>query len=330
MIGGIYFLLNSPSFCNNVIPLLVNPLLAKKSSGQIVATRISELKIGRQQFKLPGNLNFEKISFVIIKDKNVYSIQIKQAKVEGVHRLMRAKKNIQIEIKGLTSDSFSETIHDADVIFKMDNSQKGLEHWQGQFYAPEAKFSEYRLRQLRSSIYADQNRMEWPDFLADFYGGKLKGKIFVDYKQGIFYSMYIALSDVDLKRLEKANPQFFSKLRGSVDGWLNIEGDSKKIRSIKALFNAPKGGKIRASFLSYLMEYIPSSTQKKDLEVLIQQDGLLPLEKASVDLKSLSDQKVLAKINLASQRFNLDINLTAEINVEGGLNNLLNSLKKIR
>ena len=119
----------------------------------------------------------------------------------------------------------------------------------------------------------------------------------------------------------------FSQIDGKLNGNFILEGKKDKIRSLKADLDIPKGGTLKASLLSFIMAYLPQSTQKKELEALMGSEGHIPFEKGFLLVRSLNDETLAAEIGLKSEKFNLDIDVTVDINLEGGLQNLLGYLK---
>ena len=85
---------------------------------------------------------------------------------------------------------------------------------------------------------------------------------------------------------------------------------------------------IKATLIKPLLDYIPQSRQKKDLELLFKNKGNIPLEMAEIVLLSVTDEAVKTRIELKSRKFNLDISVDLDFNIAGGIQNILNLQKQ--
>lgn len=314
--GSIYYLLNSAWFLEKIIPVALNR--------QFPDIQIEELRIGKQQFTLPGHLSLKNVQYVILQDDEKYAVFQEKMDI----RFYGFKKQIMLKVQGGAVQSSAITLKDADIFLNVASDEGETFHTDGKLRILSAVSQRYKLTNIRSKISGDGQRIYFKDFLADCYGGKVTGEIFLDYKPDISYSIETKLSDLDLVLMRRANEQIFSNVTGKVSGTLVVKGTPEKIESVKASLDAPGGGELRASLLKNLLEYIPPTTQKEDLKALMKTGGNIPLQKATIDLESVSDEKLVTDIGLASQTFNLNANVTVEINVEGGFKNLLEHLQK--
>jgi len=73
---------------------------------------------------------------------------------------------------------------------------------------------------------------------------------------------------------------------------------------------------------------VPNSTQRKELELLINEKRKIPLDTTAFTVKNTDSETVAATIQLVSRQFNLNINLTIDFRIEGGIMNLLTLLQK--
>ncbi len=310
----LYSALNSPRFWEKLTLQFVR--------AQYTDIEVSEFKIGKSRFQLPLKLNFSNIKFSLTKEKEMYVINLKNAVLDLVNR-----RQIQIQLRGLGGRASSFTFNQADALLLISPSRKGSSI-NGDLKVAEMDLNSYQLRDIAAKIIGEPNQIRFKDIIANFYDGQMSGEILLDYHKQITYSIEAELTHVSLNRMRSVNPAVFSKIQGQVDGHLKATGDAKKIHSIQSSINAPSGGELKASLLSYLVRYIPPSQQRDDLEELVATDGDVSFEKANLQLESVNDKKLLNKIKLESNKFNLDINLDVEINIEGGLNNLLNYYSK--
>ena len=84
----------------------------------------------------------------------------------------------------------------------------------------------------------------------------------------------------------------------------------------------PSGGKVSASLLAALTQYLPQSREKKRLDVLIRKGGKVALEAFSFTMKGGQAGKFSGDVRLKSREINLELNLTHEINTDGTIDSL--------
>ena len=82
---------------------------------------------------------------------------------------------------------------------------------------------------------------------------------------------------------------------------------------------------MKASLLRYLAQYVP---QRRQIEDLIRQDEYVSLDKAQAKITSVSREKLSSDILLNSSSLNLNMEVKFDINVEGGLDHLLEYMRQ--
>ena len=87
--------------------------------------------------------------------------------------------------------------------------------------------------------------------------------------------------------------------------------------------------RIRAELLQYLVEYIPHSIQRKMILEAIRLRELIPVENAALRITKKDDATLRNDIKIYSSDVNLDVDLTVDIVIEGGLNQILKHFHKI-
>ncbi len=202
-----------------------------------------------------------------------------------------------------------------------------LQQFQGTLKVEDAAYDLYGFKDIEAILVADPRQLRLNDLKAQAYGGAVTGEILLDYVPRIAYSIALDLERIDLLKLQTVNPEVFSQVEGLVSGNVQVGGNEKSVTRLQSSLQMPQGGKIQAKWLGPVATYIPLGPQKSQLEGLIKVDGQVPVEKASVTLQNLTAEKATALMVINSRQLNLNINLTLDVNVEGGLQELLAQTK---
>ena len=120
-------------------------------------------------------------------------------------------------------------------------------------------------------------------------------------------------------------------MRGRIDGNADIEIQSvdNAVTAMNGRFDAPQGAQIPAAFLQPVVSYIPASTQRDILEKLIAAGTDVFFDHANVRVKSARSDSLNLLIKMDSKKLNLDLAVTVDLNVEGGLKSLLDRLPQL-
>ncbi len=322
LLGAGGYVLTQKSAVERILPWLINR--------NTTDFAISEFRIGRQEYRFPDAVLFEQICLTVKQKKQVYRIEIKKVDVRGILNVIPGSLPVPIDLVSVEVSSADMELRQGLVQLAVKTSGSGEEKVAGHLRIAKLRREEYHLTNISADISGDLSFWRFKNFYAEFYGGRLQGKILLDSKNQMVYSVRMQVEEVDLKQLQPVNPEFFSKVKGTVAGSLDVAGTPSGIRTINANFSVSKGGEIKASLLNYLLRYIPAnSSQRKDLEKLIKSDGDVPLDRAAVEIKSLTEEKLSSRIKLFSQRFNLDLDVTLDVSVDGGFQNLLDYPKNL-
>jgi hypothetical protein len=277
------------------------------SSGLSVKT----IKVNKPKFDFK-ELTFKAIEMDLKIKDTIYPITL-----EGID-IIRGDQKIRARINVLAIKAIGGEIKMASLNAELTQVQN-VQQWMGQ--AVQVSFAPYECGDLDFTVQSHDKTSDIR-FNAQCYEGKIEGGIVLDYVKMLSYAGHVNMESFNLDALEKANPEIFSKMNGRLTGGFLLDGKESRIENFDSNIKIDSNGEIKAVLLEPLLNYIPQSTQRKDLELLIQQDGNVPLELAKVTLKKLTAEQMSSEINLASKKLNLNTNLTVEINVEGGIKNL--------
>jgi len=317
--AGLYFLLNSPRAGEKIIPKIIILFLTD--------ARLSGFTIEGQQFHFLSRMDMQNVRFSVYFEKEQYDVVIRDARLDASDLFGSPEHKIHLDISGI--DIRSSEINVENMALQLDISA-AYRNIKGVIEAQKAVAREYRLDAVRAKFVAGRQDMELYDFFAEFYGGQLAGQVLMDYTDEFSYIARMKVLDADLGRMREINPDVFSKIEGKIKGDAVIVGNQGQLQSFDAGFDVPRGGMIQANVLADVVTHVPAGTQQREeLQQLITRNGFISLDKAVLKIESLSDEKLIVRLNLLSNEFNLAPNYTIEINIEGGLLNLLRQLRKI-
>ncbi len=175
------------------------------------------------------------------------------------------------------------------------------------------------LEEISGLLKGEGNSLKVKDLSATGYDGHWHGDISVDDLSLLSYNVDLKYQDVDLQKMRSLNAQFFSQAEGKMSGAIRMAGQKEGLETLVLGVRIHPGGAIKASLLKPIVGYFPQSIQKKDLEDLIKKDGDIPVDKAAWELENKGSQDLTTRLDLESERLNLDLNLTMDIHTDSPL-----------
>ncbi len=177
------------------------------------------------------------------------------------------------------------------------------------------------LSSLEASFSGNDSLMVVDSWRARWAQGELKGRLTVTPRD---YTIHADITQVELGEVAPG-------MRGRIDGNADIEvrNADNAVTALDGHFDAPQGAQIPAAFLRPILSYIPPSTQRDILEKLIAAGTDVLFDHANARLKSLRSDSLNLLIEMDSEGLNLDLVVTIDLNVEGGLKSLLERLPQL-
>lgn len=239
------------------------------------------------------------------EDNKEVTISVAQAAIEG--------ENFKVKGVGLS--------------LMLDLKRDTPMHLRGNLKAASVDFAPYRLEEISTLLEGDERQINFKNVFVRCYGGNIRGEISFDNPSMLKYRAHFQLSGIDLKEMRTISDQAFSLVEGKLDGEITESGAGNKVDNFTADLNVREGGKLKAYLLTWIIDYIPQSVQRKDLEKLIKTESYIPIDKAVIQIKSLGEYQLTTATNLKSNKLNLDLNLTEDINFDTPLGNLIKKIK---
>lgn len=314
VVGGGVWALNSPWVGMKVMSRLIE----QPSSGM----RVESISIRRQTYSWPGQFRMEGVSLAIERKGKAIRLDSPEVLLDGTATLLSDTKNLTI------------TVTDGDIAYD-DITVKGAQarlalhlgspRWtiEGPVEAASVTWEKWNMADFSSAMTCDSRSIDFANLRADLYGGSVSGTVNVVFGKTA-YSADIAAYGIEMAQLAEVSGTLAREIKGSAGGHIRVAGRGNLLDSMETDWTMAKGAEIDAALLSALLQYIPKqSRERKHLDTLIKNGGLLPVEVLKLNLRSNNPRHLGGEITLKSRKVNLELNVTTDINTDGRLSSLL-------
>ena len=282
---------------------------------------VKRVHVETQQFSLPGRLELRKVDLVLEVNGKSMTLQAPQVLLTGLQTFYSSDRRILLAAQSILVRYDLGQAKDLKVDLTMDH-----EGVTGPLTAVEINWDKLRAKDVSAFLMLKPSGVELRAAKLAAYEGRVTGSFILPLTPsgaaGV-YTIEMFMEGVDVARLAEVNPEIAAQLSGSVAGTVKLEGDARSLRHVDADLSMPSGGKMSASLLGALTQYLPQSREKKRLDVLILKGGKVALEGFVFSMKGGKDGKFSGEIRLRSHEINLELNLQHEINTDGTIDALL-------
>lgn len=299
-------------------PRCVEPLIKFVVNRYSSTVKVQQVHIDQLQWSFFRSLFISNLHIDCTLKNETYKLKVTDFSLKGFNGLL-LKKPIHLSIKDLDVDSKVITIWGANLDGDLSTNYFSYELLTAFVLIPKLKWKNYVVNNLKGDINDIKGRISFANLQGKFYSGEVILNGWYQYEKPLSYHVQSRLTGVDTALLSEINPAF-EQLTAVISGDIQFEDADTKGISIQANLNAPLGGFMKASLLQFLARYIP---QRQQIEDLVKHNQQIALNKAQIKIMSLSPEKISSNIKLLSTSINLDMNVKFDINIEGGLNNLL-------
>ncbi|MBF0485838.1 MAG: hypothetical protein HQL16_04915 [Candidatus Omnitrophica bacterium] len=311
-----------------LVAALNSPWLSVKLARRILRSALKEVKltevvVTRQHFTMPGEVEFTGVRLLLMIKGKPLTINVPHCHVTGLQTFFSNEPRVFITVKDAAAQFPPGEARNvgAELSFSMTADKKFV--LSGPVSAQEASWDRFKAAQVSFFLAGAPERWEFRAIKASAYGGGLAGKAQVVFSQVPAYDVELFLSDMLTTELSKINLQISEQLGGKIGGAVHVTGNGEKMSSLATDLSMPGGGKMSASLLGVLTQYIPQSREKKMLDDLIKVGGLLDVEVLSFSMKSDSPRHLSGEVHILSKAINVELNITNDINTDGTLESLL-------
>ena len=309
--AAVYLCLNSAPLSMKAIPFIINHITRD--------VQMRELAIARQKFTFPLQFHAEDVHIAITTPTGSYRVIMSDVWVKGSMR----EKQLTLTTGSTAITGSNLDIHDSTITATATITQGRPPEVRGALVAALAAISGYQCGDVSLRVESRVGKNTTGDFLARCYDGDVRGSIALQHTPDASYTAHTEFSNINTEKMRGANPMVFSQMSGRINGVVHATGGSHGFPSVYSFISAPYGGQIKAALLKPLIDHIPVASQRAQLQALIAVGGEVPLDTARIQIKNASDEALAADIVLVSRSLNLNINLTVDINIDGGLQSLL-------
>lgn len=318
---SVFMLLNSAPIYEYILP--------RVCTESVCGSRIERLSLQDAVLGFDGRYVLEAVRLEIKRGQDSFYTAFDELIVSNIVTLVCGIKDSQVDlsVRNCLLQSAAHRCEGVDVQATVSYPEPMALSARGQITAREILFESLRVTDISALFECSSRALRIYNVNGDFYGGSVLADMLyaLDGKRG--FEGRINIAGIDMERVGEDRPDMTSQVEGIATVSVSLRGQEDMIESIDIAARFTKNGKISAVLLQPLLAYIPQhSMQRKELERLVDLKQKIDLDRSVLRLKNAGPDTLRATVQLQSVRFNLDINLTIDINVEGGVINLIDVL----
>jgi|GEM_PF-5580907 len=310
-VAGIY-VVTRPWFVAQAVKSAVN--------AQVKDFRLDDLDFGKVHIDGNGLVTVKDVSFalrLLPQEDQQWEGHVPVVYLDNLRSFVRSKK---IFVSVERADAASDAVRLKGVSFQITFTFTGPK-WhiaKGSVKGDSLSAGPITLIPFEAYFSGNENLLIVDSWRAQWAGGNLSGRLTVT---PLNYTIQADIVQVELSEVS-------SNMRGRINGTteLEIQRVGNAVNAFNGHFDAPQGAQIPAALLQPILAYIPASTQRDILEKLIAAGLDVFFDHADVRLKSVQSDSLNLLVKTDSKKLNLDLAVTIDLNVEGGLKNLIERL----
>ncbi len=317
LVWGGYAALNSASLYEKIMPILINNVI---ENSPLTNLSISDVSLG-----MDGKYSFSTVEMNFEGESLSPDLSFESLAISSIFNAfgMRPERDFGVKVSQVVYSDGTLDIAglDAEAVFSVDKA--GASKMEGQLLVDRAMHSDVRATDISAKFESITDALRIYNMEARAYEGSIVGSMQVPTKENGDLFINVNIAGVDLSRMADDKPVISSYVSGVVNGAVNVEGTMNGIGALTGNIAFLPNAQLKARLLQPLIQYLPSNTiQRQELESLVQTDDMVTIDVGSVALKNVGNDTVSAAIVVQSKKFNLDINLTVDFVVEGGLDSV--------
>lgn len=270
-----------------------------------------------------GFVRLEDLRFTVNQGTEKWQGEVPVLQLDNLESWVRSKKTT-VDLSGAQVESDSAQVRGISAKATVTMASGQWEILDGDLQAASASAQGIVLSDLKAKISGNENMLSAYPWSAQWAGGSLNGRLTVSPGN---YTIEMQVAQVDLSRIAQSLKDIHGLLDGAVE--ITLQKGTNAIDGLNGNITAVKGAELQAVFLKPILNYIPRSTQREFLQGLIAQNANVFFDQVDVDLESVERDSLTLFIKLLSKKLNLDLAVTVDLNVEGGLNALVERLPKV-
>ncbi len=309
--GTAYWALNSATFTELVLPPVANYFVKD--------IRITKLTVAQQTFSLKGAFTVDSLLIKIKDQTGEIALAFDKVQIASVYDLLRIGRLVSINASGGT---FMAT----DLVIDAIQFHGAAAHTSDNKYTLNGDVSIAKVDAQKLIVTNMTGHLEGvlpeitiSNIMAQCYNGSLNVAVIAKPEEKGYLEISLTLDNIDIYEAGKDRPDLFNQVNGIADISALVKANTGGITDVQAEMVMVEKSKVNASLLQYLLNYIPPSAERTELELSIKEKKKITVDKAAVKVTDFDSEKISLLVQLSSKRINLDLNLTLDLIVEGGL-----------
>jgi hypothetical protein len=311
----LYWGLNSRGLTERLVPPIANIFLKD--------IRITQLSLDQQRFNINGSFSFDSVIIKVSDKAGEMGVALDQLRITSIYDLLRLDRPIEITLRDGTFMGADLVINAIEFNGVLVQRSKNNYEIDGNISISKAIAQKLIVSNITGQIEGMLPNIAITNIIADCYGGKVHGSVLCQPEDDGYVNLSLNLDSVDISKIANDRPDLVSQVDGIADIYLMMQSHNSAITDFKADLTMTEKSRVNAALMQFLIDYIPNSAERKELALLIKEKKKIALDKAIVKVTDFDSEKISLAVQLASKRINLDLNLTLDLIVEGGLMNLL-------
>ncbi|MDP8266403.1 MAG: hypothetical protein P9M07_05595 [Candidatus Aceula meridiana] len=305
-------------------PKIMGSILMFSSNKFLADVTMNDLVIKNQACNLPRQFTLEDVSLTLKQGKDTYMMSFGEIKISEVMNIFSSGKGTILQIKEGAVRSSAFRLEGLNIELVSESMQK----WSGPASAKKVESNGFQVKGINAKVVVTDKDAVISGISGDSYKGKITGNAHVYFVPTPHYEADIAFEGLDTAEMEDINLSFFSQVRGRIYGVIEVIGPAGGIENIDLDMRLGEDGEIQAKMLEPLLPYIPKSTQRENIKAVIKNNGRIRVNNAQMNLADQDSKTISADIRIQSEYLNLDINVTVDVIIEGGIQSLLKNLNQ--
>ena len=309
-------------------PILTRWLIYSSMTRALPEAKIFPIHIGRQSFHFPLQLQLNDFRLELTHEGRHCRFSLLEANLQDLNKIFSAGKGAHLIARDFDIQCTDMTVTGLKLDARL--GVKGPYWWiDGDITTGRADLNSFRVAFIQSHLSGDSTTLTFSGITAQGYQGNLTGNLVIDLEPALTFDINMNLDGLDLVELKKFNEAIFSQMEGKLYARIRLKGDTLNLNDLDVKAYLSRETKIKSSLLKSLTPYLPA-TQRKDLEGLIKQDAMIPVERAVFGLQSVNPRELSGLIQMSMKRMNVQLNAPISIKSDGRWDGLIQAWQKFQ
>ena len=316
VLGGIlFFIVHSTWFFNYFGPRYITRLLKEYS--------LETFHVNSQKFSFPETFVLQDVTLSLFKENKTCEMTIKELTLYEFLTYLKKKENIKVMVKGLNLKCDRLTLSNLNV--------KGLLFFQGHhftqlngiFAGQRIEISPYHVDNFEGQLRGGRKRIQLTDFVADAYGGLVKGQIVMEYNPQLNYIFWLEVANLKPELLKETQQVLFTQLQGDLSGAMRLIWESQQMNLMALNLQFTQGGLIHPDLVESILAFEGNTAAKTQLNTMRSADGSLKVDQGKMRLQNAGEYRLTLEYSIVDERQGFKLKEEQEIPVRAGISRLL-------